>query len=249
MNYSIPLLRMNMFFFTVMILGTILTLALYHFDFKRFWHSSLSAKILMWVPIYMVFLAVLIAGTWVRGLIFIFIAYTSLKELRRTLSNKISLKYFVYWLVFLVAFFHIVLYEPLFSQRGVDLMIAIGFSSVMSDVTAFFFGKFFGKRYKLPAFLNKEKSYAGVIGQLFGAYLGLVLIIKFLLAGIPEYLYIPVGLGTLVGDLVNSYMKRSADVKDWGHGLPGHGGYIDRLSSLSGAFMFSLYFILIFNLA
>jgi phosphatidate cytidylyltransferase len=41
-----------------------------------------------------------------------------------------------------------------------------------------------------------------------------------------------VGVSALVGDLVESQMKRIAEVKDSSHLIPGHGGVLDRLDSI-----------------
>ena len=67
--------------------------------------------------------------------------------------------------------------------------------------------------------------------------------------GVPWWLGLPIGLGSAAGDLTNSYVKRQLGIKDWSKLLPGHGGFTDRLSSLSGAAMVLFYTLLLFGLS
>ena len=46
-----------------------------------------------------------------------------------------------------------------------------------------------------------------------------------------------IGLASAMGDLINSIVKRRLKIKDWGNTIPGHGGILDRMSSLSFAFI------------
>ena len=116
---------------------------------------------------------------------------------------------------------------------GMQYFLALWFMSVMSDVGAFFAGNFAG-RHKLPDWLNKRKSWEGTSGQLVGALVAFVLVDAFV-APIPLYFVATAGAGSLLGDLANSYVKRRLGIKEWSNRLPGHGGYLDRFSSLSMA--------------
>jgi len=104
------------------------------------------------------------------------------------------------------------------------------------DTFAYFFGKQFGK-HRLFERVSPKKSMEGAIAGLFGA------VFVFFLAGWVGLLDIPVSLaitsGLLVGvlgqmgDLVESWFKRDAAVKDSSKLLPGHGGILDRFDSLT----------------
>src|SRR5260370_35925943 len=57
-----------------------------------------------------------------------------------------------------------------------------------------------------------------------------------------------VGLSALVGDLVESQMKRIAEVKDSSHLIPGHGGVLDRLDSILFPPVLGYFYVTTFHL-
>jgi phosphatidate cytidylyltransferase len=108
-----------------------------------------------------------------------------------------------------------------------------------SDIGAYFSGRTFGKR-KLAPQISPGKTWAGAYGAMAAGVL-VALIGSWLLdvRGIP---LIAVGLlaavtvaVSIVGDLIESLMKRHAQVKDSGSIFPGHGGLMDRLDSVFAA--------------
>jgi phosphatidate cytidylyltransferase len=103
-----------------------------------------------------------------------------------------------------------------------------------SDTGAYFAGTRFGKR-KLFARISPKKTWEGFVG---GAVLALIFAL-----GASQYLlslsvqqWIVVGIliiiGGTFGDLVESLLKRSIEIKDSGDALPGHGGFLDRFDGL-----------------
>lgn len=107
-----------------------------------------------------------------------------------------------------------------------------------ADTGAYFAGRAFG-RHKLAPRVSPGKTWEGVAG---GAVLAL------LVAWVGTYWLEPVGghavflllvlllvMISILGDLLESLFKRIADVKDSGGLLPGHGGVLDRIDSLTAA--------------
>ncbi len=101
------------------------------------------------------------------------------------------------------------------------------------DVVAFLVGARFG-RHRLALPISPGKSVEGaVVAVAVAAVLGAA---GSRLVGLPVWagggIGAAVGLAGLVGDLWESLLKRGAEVKDSGGGLPGHGGVLDRFDSL-----------------
>lgn len=107
-----------------------------------------------------------------------------------------------------------------------------------ADTGAYFAGRAFGKR-KLAPQLSPGKSWEGVIGGLLLA-LGVALFAAIWLKPVGGYasfllLIVATVFISVLGDLVESMFKRVMKVKDSGGILPGHGGVLDRLDSLTAA--------------
>ena len=109
----------------------------------------------------------------------------------------------------------------------------------VADTLAYFTGRRWGRK-KLAPLLSPGKTRAGVYGALAGAGLCGVLL-GWSLGLPPGYMVLLVALCILaalvsmIGDLFESLVKRSRDLKDSGHLLPGHGGVLDRIDSLTAA--------------
>ncbi len=232
MSLSI-LLPISLLFGGLFVFGVLLCLILYRWDYRRFFASSLWVKTYVWIPIFLVFLGVLQAGIFLSAPVVAIIALLAVRELRRAPgTDSLAL---IYGLVVVGCMASL----PLFSRAPNDeqlslVLIATVFSSVMSDITAYFMGNFVG-RHKLPSWINPGKSWEGVLGQLLGAVLGFYLITLTLDLSLPVTLALLIGAASASGDIINSILKRRLNIKDWGRTIPGHGGVLDRFASLSFA--------------
>jgi phosphatidate cytidylyltransferase len=105
----------------------------------------------------------------------------------------------------------------------------------LGDTGAYYVGKAFGRR-KLSPRISPKKTIEGVMGGVGASVITAVVIHFTFLREFPLHHAIIAGvilsLAGVVGDLAESMWKRSADVKDSGTLLPGHGGLLDRFDSV-----------------
>ncbi len=103
-----------------------------------------------------------------------------------------------------------------------------------ADSFAYFFGISFGKHKLIPK-VSPAKSVEGLIGGFIGALL-IALLFNYLFIDIHPLLMaivaVEVIVASVIGDLIESMLKRSASIKDSGHVIPGHGGLFDRADSV-----------------
>jgi phosphatidate cytidylyltransferase len=123
-------------------------------------------------------------------------------------------------------------FEPLLSAHLLSFffMVLMG-----SDAGAYYVGRAFGKR-KLAPKISPGKTWEGVIGGVASALAMAALAHFWFFRELPLKWALPLALAMCVvgilGDLVESALKRSASAKDAANILPGHGGLLDRLDSL-----------------
>jgi len=124
-------------------------------------------------------------------------------------------------------------FENLSNTSGLHLTLTSCFLIVASDIGSYFIGKSFGKRSLSP--ISPSKTIEGLIGGMFCS-ISLAVLFAFLLNWENPFITgisygILISLMALVGDLIESMMKRDAKIKDSGTFLPGHGGILDRIDS------------------
>ena len=154
--------------------------------------------------------------------------------------------YNFYGFIFLI-FSFLTIYELQFNSDIEPFwLLFIIIVCVSTDIGGYIFGNIF-KGPKLTKF-SPKKTYAGMIG---GYLLSLISISTISTMLINEEL--PIGWLVFVllissmsqaGDIIVSYFKRLAKIKDTGKIIPGHGGLLDRVDGMIFAFPFSYIFIL-----
>ena len=147
----------------------------------------------------------------------------------------------------------------LFSAKtiGTNFMLSVLLLVWAADIAAYFAGRAFGRRKLAPA-ISPGKSWEGVGGAVLGVMLLSQLWLQvesiwtldspsiyavlmrrgglFLILGV-----LALTAMSVVGDLVESLLKRCAGVKDSSHLLPGHGGVLDRVDALLPTFPLALF--------
>lgn len=112
------------------------------------------------------------------------------------------------------------------------LLLAIG-ATWAADVGAYVVGSLAGRR-KIAPRISPGKTWEGTFGGFGAAALAVLGIAALFGLGRPEAAVAAVTIGPVAfaGDLLESWLKRRAGVKDSGSLFPGHGGMLDRIDSL-----------------
>jgi phosphatidate cytidylyltransferase len=243
----IPLVILGVFYLPPLIfaLALALVLGLAAFEMANFfWPKSLS-KVITFLLLILLFFAVsmfiplarqvalVVGGLWWLAAPYFLADYTRRERNRFNVwFYQVLLGVFVFvpcWAGFLT------LREDFGAEYLLFAMVIIW----VADSAAYFAGRAFGQHKLAPSISPKKTTeglFGGLIAALFvAASVGLIwhlhpvgLMIWLLLSCI-------VVLWSVIGDLLESMLKRIANVKDSGTLLPGHGGFYDRIDSLTAA--------------
>ncbi|MCV7067398.1 phosphatidate cytidylyltransferase [Mycolicibacterium houstonense] len=122
----------------------------------------------------------------------------------------------------------------IFADHGGARVFTIIVTVVFADIGGYVAGVLFGKHLMAPA-ISPKKSWEGLGGSLLFGIAAAVLSVVFLLDK-PAWVGVPLGLLLVItgvlGDLVESQIKRDLGIKDMGTLLPGHGGIMDRIDAM-----------------
>lgn len=126
--------------------------------------------------------------------------------------------------------------------NGAWLVLLLMLIVALADSGGYFAGRRFGKHKLAPA-VSPGKTWEGFAGGLLANCLLAVILSQALNASLllMLVLVVPTSLISVLGDLLESMVKRHAGVKDSGSILPGHGGILDRVDGITaGAPVFAL---------
>lgn len=122
----------------------------------------------------------------------------------------------------------------------------------LADTGAYLVGRTWGK-HRLAAAISPGKTWEGVAGGVAAVAVYYGVLSQFLPGwnwwsdGTGVALFVGVTAASMVGDLFESWMKRQAGVKDSGSLLPGHGGILDRVDSLTSGIPLAAALLLYLN--
>jgi phosphatidate cytidylyltransferase len=144
--------------------------------------------------------------------------------------------------------FYLLLYTS--KPDGLQWTLFTVFAVIVSDAAALLVGSRFGRH---PFFTNvsPKKTVEGAIAGVVGALIVMLVGVSGVIGLSPLHgivLGLLVGISAGVGDLVESQMKRIADVKDSSHLIPGHGGVLDRIDSILFPPILVYFYLVVFHL-
>jgi phosphatidate cytidylyltransferase len=118
---------------------------------------------------------------------------------------------------------------------GPALVLYLVFLTQFNDVSQFLWGKSIGRRKVVPT-VSPGKTAGGLLGGLATTIVLAVVLAPYLTPFDLRWALcagVIIGLGGFIGDVVISALKRDLQVKDSGDLIPGHGGILDRIDSLT----------------
>jgi phosphatidate cytidylyltransferase len=121
---------------------------------------------------------------------------------------------------------------------------------VAADAAALLVGSRIG-RHPFFATISPHKTVEGAIAGVVASVIAMLVGVSVILGLSPLHgilIGVLVGISALVGDLVESQMKRIAEVKDSSHLIPGHGGVLDRLDSILFPPILVYFYVTMFHL-
>ncbi len=129
--------------------------------------------------------------------------------------------------------------------NGAGLVLFLVCLTELNDVAQYLWGKSLGRRKVVPS-VSPNKTWAGVLGGVATTLLMASILAPFLtpLTWLDAvFAGAIIGIGGFLGDITVSAVKRDIGIKDTGSILPGHGGILDRVDSLTFTAPLFLHFI------
>jgi len=179
-----------------------------------------------------------IAGTAIVALSIPFFMAIFVYELYRKRPEPFTnIAHTVIGIVYIMAPFallNVFTFEEIIVEYTPEVVLGFFVMLWLNDTGAFVFGKLFGRTKLFPR-VSPNKTWEGTIGGGIAAFLGAIVISAYtdeisILNWLVLALIIVVAAS--FGDLVESLLKRSLNVKDSSNLLPGHGGILDRFDGV-----------------
>tara|TARA_Y100001970_G_scaffold293521_1_gene440930 strand:+ start:2817 stop:3458 length:642 start_codon:yes stop_codon:yes gene_type:complete len=199
--------------------------------------SNLSKRTLTSLPLFIILYLSIMYNYILSCTLFltVFIAFYEFNNILLKIFKYNKLKHFI--LIFVILIYLIFFSLSIFFYLNLEIynnkiiFIYLLSISISTDIGGYLFGKIF-KGKKLTK-ISPNKTYSGMIGSLLLSIL--ISFIFFRDLNLPfNYLTITILLSAIsqIGDLLISFLKRKAKIKDTGTFLPGHGGLLDRADGI-----------------
>ena len=220
----------------------------------RLMKSELLKRIITSIIIFPILLLVLINS---KLYLIIFLSLFYLLSFYEIYKNSNSLKFTIISNIILFIAFYSFYYLRGDSNKELIFLCWALFTTILSDIGGYIFGKTFGGK-KLTK-ISPNKTYSGALGSLVLSLLSLPILIfiqkNFLNEILINFLQLNFYILTLIasliaqiGDIIVSYWKRRFNIKDTGNIFPGHGGVLDRIDGLIFVLIFLLILKISFNI-
>ena len=204
---------------------------------KKMLLNRVLTSIVLFLSVYIMF----IDNFFLRLFLFIIfvVSYYEFYKLIYLIKKNLKLSYLNFIIYNIISFlyllfFSLIVYTNL-TQINSDqaLILFILLTCILTDIGGMFFGKLIGG--KKLTIISPNKTISGSIGAFIFTFVGMLIFINFyknysLL--ILIILFSTTCFFSQIGDLIISYLKRKAKVKDTGKILPGHGGLLDRIDGI-----------------
>ncbi len=188
--------------------------------------------------------------TWkILVLIFVFFCFYEFYNIIKKIYKSKSISTILILLITLYLFFFYFLLVKIKTQLGEEFILILLISCIFSDIGGYVVGKLIGGP-KLTS-ISPNKTVSGAFGSILFTVFGTSLFIMFLnkidnnsilqeLSLTIIIWLIAMSVYSQIGDLIISYFKRKAEIKDTGNILPGHGGVLDRVDGMLFAIPFGI---------
>lgn len=214
---------------TLSLLGLNESLAIGRKMGHKVWSASTGLFSLIWL-----LLVFLEATKWMLPVLIIWLLYS---------LGKMALRYPVIQFSelgynFFAPIYTVVLFSHLYLIRGLEKGVEWAFLTFIlvwaTDTFAYLIGRAMGRHLLAPQ-VSPKKTVEGAAGGLLFCVLSGLIAWK-VIGGLPWTSFLGlsllVGISGQIGDLFESALKRSVNIKDSGNLIPGHGGILDRFDSL-----------------
>ena len=182
-----------------------------------------------------------IKNSYILFVSLLLINFVSINEFSRLFKNIFKHNLFLIFFsnifsIIYLSIFSIMIWINLASEKDIQTMtlIFLILICVLTDIGGFIFGKLIGGK-KLTK-ISPNKTYSGMFGAIiFSLLFGYLFYyqVNILILDINIFVFIIIiSLISQLGDLMVSFLKRKAKMKDTGSILPGHGGILDRIDGI-----------------